>query len=439
MDGSNAKFSVYWSASIGGNGDRPLDDVFVTLHNNDFVVGRTLNRAYARDDQASSIQTFNIISRISASANTPYNILPFALGVPFVGAGLAYAAESASGLLPLLVSTNLTGSAQVRLLRQHNFPDIDYATLSDFFGYPANVNGTFTSSIIVQFFDAPWRAVASGSDVTANLIVSGGTANPVNFLYSRGSSNVLGIRGAVIPSTTNFWSRLGGQAAASPAVSRTGSAHFSASNLALTSYFPTASAEYIVGNTKLLGIARGFYEVSGSTGVIIFAESGSGRVSVSTDTGYNWTVANTGLPTEISTYVKLSDLTYRFFDQNMSASYTANLQNFTVLPDYNRIAFGNLEKWNVVNFVSSSVVTSLHSYIASDNGKVYRIIPSGAITPVTASSGPPQSEYLEFGTVLTTSGSILSRKGEVLGAGISLQISASTPVSINITGFEKSN
>ena len=439
MDGSNAKFSTYLTASLPAGGDCPLEDVFVTLHDNNFVVGRTFNRTLQADERASSIQTFDIVSRISASANTPYNILPFAVGVPSASGTGIQAPESASGLLPLLVSTNLTGSAQVRLLRQHNYPQVYYDLLRDTYGYPADVTGTFTSSIIVQFFDTPWRAVASGSDVTANLIVSGGTANPVNFLYSRQSPNVLGIRGGVIPSNTDFWSVLGGQSAFSPAVTRTGSAHFSASALTATSYFPTASAQYIVGNTKLLGIARGFYEVSGSTGVIIFAESGSGRVSVSTDTGYNWTVANTGLPTEISTYVKLSDLTYRFFDQNMSASYTADLLNFTVVPDYNRTVFGNLEKWNVVNFVSSSVVTSLHSYIASDNGKVYRIIPSGAITPATASSGPPQSEYLEHGVGLSNRGSILSRKGEVLGAGISLQISASGAVSVNITGFEKSN
>jgi len=442
MDGGNAKFNAY--AQLGASlAPQPyLDDVFVTLHSGSVTVGRTFNRAVVADTKASSIQTFDMLSRISASANTPYNIIPFAVGTPVTFAGTTISAESASGLLPLLVSTNLTGSAQVRLLRQHGWPDSGYEILSASYGYPSTIFGTFTSSIIVQFFDAPWRAVASGSDVTANLIVSGGTANPVNFLYSRGSSNVLGIRGGVIPSTTtNFWSRLAGASSpASPITTETGSEHYSASALTIGDYFPTASTQYIVGNTKLLGIARGFYEVSGSTGVIIFAESGSGRVSVSTDTGYNWTVANTGLPTEISTYVKLNDLTYRFFDQNMSASYTADLRNFTlVTQSFDPTIFGNLEKWNVVNYVTSSVVTTFHSYIASDNGKVYRIIPSGAITPATASSGPPQSEYLEFGTVLTTSGSILSRKGEVLGAGISLQISASNPVSVNITGFEKSN
>jgi hypothetical protein len=78
-------------------------------------------------------------------------------------------------------------------------------------------------------------------------------------------------------------------------------------------------------------------------------------------------------------------------------------------------------------------------YITSNNGKVYRVVPSGLINAAVTQSGPPSSEYLEYSVFLSNSGSILSRKGEVLGAGISLQISASAPVSVNVSGFEKSN
>ena len=270
-------------------------------------------------------------------------------------------------------------------------------------------------------FDLPWRQTASGSDVTGNLIVSGGTAQPINFLYSRTNTNVLGIRGNFDASgfyTVN--TGLGGN----------NQIGYSASVLG-TGGVVGGTAHYIQGNTGLRGIARGFYDVSGSTGLVIFAESGSGRISVSADTGSNWTIQNTQLPSEMWNFIRLEDNTYRVFDINMSASYTTDFRSFTLITQsFDPNIFGTFEKWNMVQG---------QPYITSTNGKVYRVVPTGVITPAVTQSGPPISEYLEFGTVLTTSGSILSRKGEVLGEGISLQISSSLPISVNITGFEKSN
>jgi len=154
-------------------------------------------------------------------------------------------------------------------------------------------------------------------------------------------------------------------------------------------------------------------------------------VSLSVDTGSNWTIYNTNLPSEVWNYIKLQDNTYRVFDINMSASYTTDFRSYTLITQsIDPTIYGTFEKWNMVQG---------QPYITSNNGKVYRVVPSGLINAAVTQSGPPSSEYLEYSVFLSNSGSILSRKGEVLGAGISLQISASAPVSVNVSGFEKSN
>jgi hypothetical protein len=351
------------------------------------------------------------------TANTPYNIIPFLMYTPttaqgVIGAsvGVVLGAEATgSGLLPLMISTNLSGSAQVRLLRQNAQVDSN--------GIPFG-----SSSIVYEIFDDVWRKTASGSDVTGNLIVSGGSIQPINFLYARNNTNVLGIRGNI--DATSFYSN---QANSVGSNSQLG---VSASVLG-TGGLLGGAARYIQGNTGLRGVARGFYDVSGSTGIVLFAESGSGRVSLSVDTGSSWTIYNTNLPSEVWNYVKLQDSTYRVFDINMSASYTTDFRSYTLITQsIDPTIYGTFEKWNMVQG---------QPYITSNNGKVYRVVPSGLINAAVTQSGPPSSEYLEYSVFLSNSGSILSRKGEVLGAGISLQISASAPVSVNVSGFEKSN
>ena len=360
-----------------------------------------------------SLVGFKVVNRVGMTANTPYNIIPFLMYTPLTAQGVngdAVRAEATgSGLLPLMISTNLSGSAQVRLLRQNAQLDSNGVPLA-------------SSSIVYEIFDDVWRKTASGSDVTGNLIVSGGSTQPINFLYSRTNTNVLGIRGNI--DSTTFYNNNSNSVGAASQLGMSASVIGTGGILG-------GGARYVQGNTGLRGIARGFYDVSGSTGIVLFAESGSGRVSLSVDTGSSWTIYNTNLPSEVWNFIKLQDNTYRVFDINMSASYTTDFRSYTlVTQSIDPTIYGTFEKWNMVQG---------QPYITSNNGKVYRVVPSGLINAAVTQSGPPLSEYLEFSVNLSNSGSILSRKGEVLGAGISLQISASAPVSVNISGFEKSN
>jgi len=363
-----------------------------------------------------SLHSFKVVNRVGMTANTPYNIIPFLMYTPLTAEGVASdptnAGATGSGLLPLMISTNLSGSAQVRLLRQN--AQVNYGGI-----YVPIQN---SSSIVYEIFDDVWRKTASGSDVTGNLIVSGGSSQPINFLYARNNTNVLGIRGNI--DATSFYSNNANNLGADSQLG------VSASVLG-TGGLLGGAARYIQGNTGLRGVARGFYDVSGSTGIVLFAESGSGRVSLSVDTGSSWTIYNTNLPSEVWNYIKLQDNTYRVFDINMSASYTTDFRSYTLITQsIDPAIYGTFEKWNMVQG---------QPYITSNNGKVYRVVPSGLINAAVTQSGPPSSEYLEYSVFLSNSGSILSRKGEVLGAGISLQISASAPVSVNVSGFEKSN
>ena len=444
-DGGIAKFNIFrtgsnYDPSVGENaGQDANSNLMVYAGKNSFVsyqsgsvymgyyygknnyhqISRINN--FAENDHAgatyvatnnTSLLGFKVVNRVGMTANTPYNIIPFLMYTPLTAQGVGqaqYASDTGSGLLPLMVSTNLSGSAQVRLLRQN-------AQLTGN-GVPFG-----SSSIVYEIFDDVWRKTASGSDVTGNLIVSGGSSQPINFLYSRTNTNVLGVRGNI--DGTAFYNNN------SNGLGTDNQLGVSASVLG-TGGILGGGARYVQGNTGLRGIARGFYDVSGSTGIVLFAESGSGRVSLSVDTGSSWTIYNTNLPSEVWNFIKLQDNTYRVFDINMSASYTTDFRSYTlVTQSIDPTIYGTFEKWNMVQG---------QPYITSNNGKVYRVVPSGLINAAVTQSGPPLSEYLEFSVNLSNSGSILSRKGEVLGEGISLQISASAPVSVNISGFEKSN